>query len=190
MTQRGREAAALLTGAAGGSFVTLLALAQKARAAPPEGIDPQLWEMLTNLVEAVAVQSQEIEQLTASLNSLVITLGGAPPVLEVAGDPFENTDRFVTGQVICTVINQGFQLPSFPIPKNKQLVVKALPGNVGWIYLGVTQADSQNLTVAYILLPNEGVGLLINNSDRVWVNAPAPPVGALNDGVTFIVEMD
>lgn len=170
-----REAAAALVGAAGGSVLTLLATAKKARAAPPpEGIDPAVWDMLVSQIEALA-------QLTASVDTLVQTLGGTP----VGPDPFANTPRFVTGQVLCTTALRGFQLPSFPIPKNKQLVIKALPGNVGWIYVGSTQADSQSLVVAYILVPNEAVGLFIQDSKEVWVMAPI-----LNDGITFIVESE
>ena len=174
-----REAAAAVVGAAGGAALTYaLTRNREARAAVPEGVDPELWNMLLNLIEAVSLQ-------TASIDNLVQTLGGAP----VAGeDPFENAPRFVSGQVICTIINQAFQLPSFPIPKNKQLVVKALPGNVGWVVVGATQSDSQNIFVAYPLVPNEGIGLFVKNSSAVWVMAPLPPMGALNDGVAFLVE--
>jgi len=181
MSERGRTGA-LLAGVAGGSLLTyFLTRGEEARAAPP-GVDQELWDMLLAMLEAQ-------DALVASINNLIVTLGGTPAVPgEVYEDPFENTDRFVTGHVVCTVLNQGFQLPSFPIPKNKQLVVKADPGNVGWIYLGMTQGSSQNMTVAYVLIPNEGVGLFINNSDRVWVMAPAPPVGFLGDQVVFIVE--
>ena len=166
---------AALVGVAAGSLATLLLTrAQEARAAgPPSGIDPAVWEMTVATMETAAVQAAQIDQLTISLNNLVVAMGGAPAV--EAGGPFENTDRFVTGHVVCTALNTGFQLPAFPIPKNKQLVVKADPGNVGWIYLGLTQGNSQNLTIAYVLIPNEAVGLFINNSDRVWVTAPAPP---------------
>lgn len=175
----GKEAAAALVGAGAGTLLTLLATAKKARAAPaPEGIDPAVWDMMISQIEALA-------QLTGSVDALVATLGGTPAGAE---DPFASLPRFISGQVICTIINRGFQLPPAPIPKNKQLVVKALPGNVGWILVGATQADSQNLTVAYPLVPNEGIGLFVQNSDRVWVMAPPPPMGALNDGVAFIVE--
>ena len=179
MSERGRTGA-LLAGAAGGSLLTyFLTKGAEARAAPA-GVDQELWDMLLAMLEAQDAQ-------IASINNLIQVLGGVPEGLE---DPFENTDRFVTGHVVCTVLNQGFQLPSFPIPKNKQLVVKAMPGNVGWIYVGITQGSSQNPAIAYVLVPNEGVGLFINNSDRVWVTAPAPPVGALNDEVVFIVETE
>lgn len=183
MAERDRRAA-LLTGAVGGSLLTyFLTKSAEARAAP-EGVDQKLWDMLLALLEAMDAQ-------VASINNLIQVLGGTPAVPgEVYEDPFENAERFITGQVICTVINQGFQLPSFPIPKNKQLVVKALPGNIGWIYLSVTRAQSQSLTVAYMLVPNEGVGLFIKNSDEVWVCAPPAPIGALNDGVAFIVEQE
>ena len=183
MNERGRTGA-LLAGAAGGSLLTYFLTRGEEASAAPAGVDQQLWDMLLAMLEAQDAQ-------IASINNLIVTLGGTPAGAGIPyEDPFENTDRFVTGHVVCTVLNQGFQLPSFPIPKNKQLVVKADPGNVGWIYLGLTQGNSQNLTIAYVLIPNEGVGLFIKNSDRVWVMAPAPPIGALNDQVVFIVETE
>ncbi len=184
--------AAIATGAALGAISTLLANVQKARAsAPPAGVDPAVWEMMLNSVEATAVQQGQVEQLTQAINQLTSTMGGTPSVGE-SEDPFANMPLsetgtegkgFTTGQVVCDVINQGFQLPKTPIPKNKQLVIKGHPGNVGWVYLAVQRAQSQLQAVAYILLPNEGVGLFIRNADQVWVSAQT-----LNDGIVFIVE--
>ena len=152
MSERGRTGA-LLAGAAGGSLLTyFLTRGEEARAAPA-GVDQELWNMLLAMLEAQDAQ-------IASINNLIQVLGGVPAV--PGEDPFENTDRFVTGHVVCTILNQAFRLPSFPVPKNKQLVIKADPGNVGWIYVGLTQGSSQNLTIAYPLIPNEGVGLFIN----------------------------
>ncbi len=186
------RSAAVVTGAAIGVIGTLLANVQAARAAPPpEGVDPAVWDMMLNNVETTVVQQQQIEQLTQSVNQLVITLGGG---IDLGEDPFANMPLagdgsegkgFTTGQLPCTTINRGFQLPKMPIPKNKQLIVKAHPNNVGWIYLAVQQGRSQTPTVAYILLPNEGVGLFIRNVDQVWVMAPT-----LNDAVVFIVEQE
>jgi len=173
------KAGPFIVGAGAGVLGTLLLRAREARATAPEDTQ-QLWDMIIALMESEA-------ELTASINNLVVTMGGTPTPATV--DPFENTEKFVTGQVICTVINQGFQLPSIPIPKNKQLVVKALPVNVGtFVLVGVTQGDSQNLNIAYPLVPNEAIGLLIENADKVWVSTPALPLGALNDGIAFIVE--
>lgn len=175
---------AMVTGAALGALGTLLANVQKARAsAPPEGVDPAVWDMMLNTVEATAVQQGQIEQLTQSVNQLVIAMGGTPATAE--DDPFANTDKFTTGQLVCTVAGLGFQLDSIPIPKNKQLIVKAHPNNTGWIYLAQQQAQSQRLVIAYILLPNEGVGLFLKNADAVWVQAPV-----VNDGVVFMVEQE
>ncbi len=179
-----------LAGVAAGSLATLLLTrAQEARAAgPPSGVDPALWEMTVATMETAAVQAEQMSQLNVTLNNLVAAMGGAPAGEE--GDPFENTDKFVTGHVVCDALNVAFQLPSNPIPKNKQLVVKAAPGNIGWIYLALRAVDSRNAAIAYILIPNEGVGLSINNSEEVWVTAPLAPVGFLNDEVIFIVESE
>jgi len=173
---------AMVTGAALGALSTLLANVKKARAsAPPAGVDSAVWDMMLNSVEATAIQQGQIEQLTQSVNQLVIAMGGTP----VGEDPFANTDKFTTGQLVCTTAGRGFQLDSIPIPKNKQLIVKAHPNNVGWIYLAIQQAQSQRLLISWILLPNEGVGLFLKNADAVWVQAPV-----VNDGVVYIVEQE
>lgn len=176
--------AAVALGVAGGSLATLLlSRAREARAMVPEGVDPQTWNMLASLLEAVAVQSQEIEQLTSAVRTLAAV--GGMPVSEDGEDPFENYPKFVTGQVQCTVALQAENLPPIPIPKNKQLIIKAMPGNGGWIYLAFTQGQAQSLIVSYVLLPNEAVGLFIRNANQVWVMAPI-----VNDVVTYIVESD
>ena len=183
---------AVATGAALAAIGLLLANVQKARAAPPpEGVDPVIWDMLLNNVEATVIQQSQIEQLTQSVGQLTITLGGG---ISTAEDPFANMPLsgdgdqgigFTTGHVVCDVINRGFQLPKTPIPKNKQIIVKAHPNNVGWIYVAVQRAQSQNRNSAYILLPNEGVGLFLRNANQVWVMSDT-----LNDTAIFIVEQE
>jgi len=176
--------AAALGGVAAGSLIALaLGSAQRARAAPaPEGIDPSVWEMLVSLLEANAVQAQQVEQLTTNITNLTVTLGGGPIIGE---DPFENKDKFTTGQVITTVAGRGFQLPPIPVPKFKQVAVKALPGNVGWMFVGVSASQAQNASVAWPLVPNEGVRIFVNNMERIWVVSQI-----VNDGVAFIVEQN
>jgi len=177
--------AALIAGAAGGSIITyLLAHVAEARAAgPPAGVDPATWEMYLNTMEATAVQAEQVQALTVTLNNLVVTLGGTPTI-EVE-DPFENTRIGITGQLICPVIGMGYRLPPIPIPKNKQLVVKGLPLNTGYVYVAFSQADVQNWLVGYPLFANEGIGYAIQNANAIWVSADT-----LNEGVAFTVEQD
>ncbi len=172
----------LLIGAAGGALIaTFLENVQKARAAgAPEGMDPQVWEMYIQTIEATAVQAQQVNDLVLSLNQLTLSMGGVPAGGE---DPFSNFGKGITGQVICSTANLGFQLPPIVVPKNRQLVVKALPGNVGWVYLAFQQSDSQNMLVAYPMVIQEAVGLFVTSADLVWVMAPT-----VNDGVAYIVE--
>jgi len=176
------KAAAAVAGAAGGSLITyFLTKTAEARAAPPTGIDPEIWNMFLAMLEASIAQTQKIDEL-------ILTLGGTPAA--AGEDPFANTRTFTEGQVICTVLNQGFQLPAIPIPKNKQLVVKGLPGNVGWVFVASKQSDSQNVNVAWPLLPQEGLGFFVKDASEVWVMAPPPPLGALNDGIAYLVEQE
>lgn len=180
MAERDRDTAALVAGAGAGSVLTYLLTARKAQAAPA-GVDQELWDMLLALVEALALQGQQLEALTNSVDTLIRTMGATAP--EIGEDPFRNTPKFTTGQFICPAALIGYHLPPIIIPKNKQLVVKALPGNIMWIWVGYRQADAQNMGVAYPLVPNEGVGLFIEDAKNVWVMAQA-----VNDGVAFVVE--
>jgi len=150
----------------------------KAAENPPAGVDPELWVLLVT-------QNQQINDLIGSIDNLITQLGAQPSGNQAGQDPFANKPKWTVGQVICNVINRGFQLPPIPIPKNKQLVVKALPGNGNWVWLASLQADSQNIGLAYPLLPQEAVGLFIQNANQVWVMALA-----LNDGVAFMVEQE
>ena len=103
-----------------------------------------------------------------------------PPGYE---DAFANYPKFATGQVICPVAGVAVQLPSYDIPKNKQLVIKALPGNAGWVFIGVRASDAQNPIVAYPMVAQEAIGLAVTNSDVVYVSAQN-----INEGIAFIVE--
>ena len=174
---------ALIAGAVGGSLVTLLLtrVAEARAAGPPPGVDPETWEMYLTIIETTAVQAEQVQELVITLNNLTVALG-APTELE---DPFANMPKFIVGHVICPVANRGYRLPSMPIPKNKQLVVKALPGNITWLWVASTQADSTNMNVAYPLVPSEAVGLFVKNAQSVWVMATT-----INDGATFIVEQE
>jgi len=192
MGEKEGRGAAVAAGAAGGSLITyLLTKVGEAKASPPpEGMDPQTWDMLVSMLEGMAVQQEQVQQVVSAVNNLTVTLGGQPSAGLDETDAFSNMPNFTQGQVICTALNQGFQLPSIPIPKNKQLVVKALPGNVGWVYVASKQADSQNIAISYPLLLNEGIGLFIKNAQTVWVSTPPPPLGALNNGVAYLVEQE
>lgn len=182
MAERGRTAA-LITGAIGGSLVTLLLtrVAEARAAGPPPGVDPETWEMYLTIIETTAVQAEQINELIVTLNNLAVALG-APTELE---DPFASMPKFIVGHVVCPIANTAYRLPPIPVPKNKQLVVTALPGNITWLWVANTPADSTNMNVAYPLVPTAGVGLFVKNANSVWVMA-----NTINDGVAFIVEQE
>jgi len=168
---------------AGGAVATLISQTRRAQAAPaPAGVDQAVWDLILRNMEANAQLQGEIEQLINSISSLMVIMGGSPLTID-GEDPFANYASFTTGQLICPAVGVGYQLPPIPIPKNKQLVVKALPSNVGWLFLAVQQAQAQSAVVAYPMLPNEAIGLSIKNANSVWVAAQI-----INDGAALIVE--
>ncbi|MFY9259577.1 MAG: hypothetical protein WAO71_03610 [Gallionella sp.] len=175
-----KTAQAVLAGAAGIGIGSLLN-SRRAKASESSG-SPMV----------VEGETVNLNPLISAINDLIITLRSEArvPVSSSTGstviqseDSFRNYDGFTTGQLVCTMAGRGFKLPPIPIPKNKQLVIKGLPGNAGWVYIGVQQAQAQSTTVSYPLLANEGIGLSITNAKLVWVSAQI-----VNDGVAFIVE--
>lgn len=181
MAEKDRAVAAV-AGVGAGSLITyFLTRAKEVRAAPPPGMDEATWEAILALIDGIALQSHKLNELIASIDNLVAIMGG--PV--VGEDPFASMPKFIVGHVVCPVVNTAYELPPIPIPKNKQLVVKALPGNITWLWVGPTPTDSTNMNVAYPLVPGEAVGLFVKNAESVWVMA-----NTINDGATFIVEQE
>jgi len=161
----------LVLGAAGGALAAALLRDIRAKAAPT-GVDSEVWELFL-------AQQAQLGQLIDTLNNLTIQLGGS----SAGDDAFANYDNFATGQVICPVLGRAEQLPAIPIPKNKQLIVKALPGNAGWVFVGIRAVEAQNQLVAYPMLPQEAIGLAINDASKVWVTSQN-----INEGIAFVVE--
>ena len=180
----------LVAGAAGGALLAyLLTSARQAKASPPPaGIDQKTWDLWIALLEVTANQSRSIDELVANISDLTTTVNNLTSRLggQTTGpDPFASARTFTTGQVICLVALTAYQLPPIPVPQNKQVIVKGLPSNGGWVWVAATQGNAQNLNVSYPLIPNEGIGLFVKNTDTIWVMAQT----AL-DGAVFAVEQE
>ena len=95
-----------------------------------------------------------------------------------------NRSDFNTGQTLVLVPGTAVQLPNIAIPDGFTLVIKALPGNAGRIYLGHDAATAQVPANAYSLGPNEHAELNLTNANLVWLDA-----AVANDGVEILVEV-
>lgn len=91
---------------------------------------------------------------------------------------------FNTGQTLVPVPGTAVQLPNIVIPDGFTLVIKALPGNAGRIYIAHTAAAAIVPANAYSLGPNEHAELNITNANLVFLDA-----AVINDGVEILVEV-
>ena len=169
------KAGAVVAGAGIGSILTyMLTHPSEAKASsPPEGVDPETWSALIAIIETIQEQNTRLD---IALSQVVTIMGGE-------GYALLNPSTFGTGNVVCPIAMQGYQLPSKLIPYDKELVVKALSTNAGLVYLANNEIDAGILTASYPMLPNEAVGLKIANANVVWVAAQF-----IGEGVSFIVE--
>ncbi len=170
----GKVGAVLAGTGIGGLLVYLLTHPSEAQAAsPPEGVDPDVWNAIVGIIQSIQEQNARLE---TALSQFVTLMGGS-------GTALTNPESFVTGPLICAVAAQGYNIPPKVIPWDKELVVKALSTNAGLIYLANNQVDAALVATAYPMLPNEAIGLSIENADEVWISAQFA-----GEGVSFIVE--
>lgn len=95
-----------------------------------------------------------------------------------------NRADFNTGQILVPVIGTAVQLPNINIPDGYSLVIKALSGNAGRVYIGHDAATAQVPANAYSLGPNEHAELNLTNANLVFLDA-----AVANDGVEILVEV-
>lgn len=95
-----------------------------------------------------------------------------------------NLNDFNTGQTLVPIPGTAVQLPNTLIPDGVSLVIKALPGNAGRVYIGHTAVDAQTPALAYSLGPNEHVELSITNANLVYLDA-----AIANEGVEIVMEV-
>ena len=170
-----KTAVAAIVGAGLGSLITfLLAHPSEAQAAgAPEGVDPETWAAITTIIVTIQEQNARLE---TALSQVVSVLGGS-------GYALLNPHSFTTGNVICAIAMQGYQVPGKLIPYDIEFVVKALSTNAGLIFIANNEIDAALQTASYPMLPNEAVGLKIENGSEVWIAAQLA-----GEGASFIVE--
>ena len=118
-----------------------------------------------------------VQALADAINSLVAALGGAGAL--------QNPPKMVSEELLCPVAGTAVQMSNYEVPRDKELVIKALSTNRGTVRVGNTKMDAENPRMGYPLLANEGVGLKIKNAEQLWVCAHRA-----NEGVHWIVEQE
>ena len=143
----------------------------------PEGMDEETWRLVQAIGEGIVEESQKLDAMVNAINNLTISMGGQVSVA--------NSRTTTQGQVTCPVIGRGVQLPSRVIPWNRQVVIKALPTNVGVISVSETQQSVGSAWSRWPLIANEGIGYFIAKLDAIWISATVA-----GEGIAFTVEQD
>jgi len=182
----GDDAAKTGAAVAGGSFLGIalaLFLSRRAQAKPLQGGEVvALDDAAMAALLAIAENSEGVDDIINDLHDIATAVQQLAAAL---GGPtaLQNPDSFVAFTRVIPVAGTAVQLPYFPVPYDMELVVKSNPGNAGNIFVGRNQADTQNLNTRYTLIQNEAVGLKVDRTDRVWVDA-----AVAGDWVMCIVE--
>ena len=76
------------------------------------------------------------------------------------------------------------QLNALTIPDGFELVVRALPGNDGNIFLGNSKANAEDADKRLTFSAGNGITIKVKNADRVWVDA-----AQADEGVDYWTEV-
>lgn len=105
---------------------------------------------------------------------------GSDPIPVVPG---ANSTTFATGQTPVPTPGTAENLAPQAIADGDAVVITALPGNSGTVWIGNSQANAHDHTVAYPLIPGTFLRLFITNTNLVWVDADNA-----GEGVAWAVE--
>jgi len=165
----------LAAGAGGliGAAAAIL-LARRAEAAPPPVGEVSLDEAAMNLLLAIAESADSIDADTSELINAINRLAAALGI-----SVLKNPPEITCFRILVPVVNTPVQLPDRQIPYDKEFVIKAIPTNLGLIYVANSRAEALNVNSTYWLLANEAIEYKVENSDRIWINATRAGEGVL-----------
>ncbi len=115
-----------------------------------------------------------------SQNAAIEGGGAAPGTLVVST---LNRAAFATAQKNVTTPGTAVNLASLVVPDGFALVVKGKPLNAGFIWVGNSQANAQDHTVAYPLDSGEPNRFYVKNANLLWIDADVA-----TEGVNISVE--
>jgi hypothetical protein len=95
--------------------------------------------------------------------------GGAAPGTQVVSTL--NRNGFATAQKNVTTAGTAVNLAALAVPGGFALTIQAKSANTGNIWIGNSQANAQDHTVAFLLPPGTGVKLYVSNANLVWIDS-------------------
>ncbi len=170
--RRSQAGTAVLAGgsAALGVALALLLRGKEAQAAP----DDATLALLQSIAQSGVSVDTDTSDIIAILNGIAAKLG-APGAVTL-----ENPSEITTFQVTVPVaFANPQQLPDRAIPYDKELVIKAMPGNQGQIWVANSRTEALSANSVYILIANEAIEYKIKNAGQIWINATRAGEGVL-----------
>jgi len=175
----GKVGAGLIGAGAGAILTYFLTHGRTAQAAPAEGNvftpDEETWNLLVGLLQSTVSIDEKMTALTEAINNLSVAFGGSAAL--------QNPQSGVAAQVLNQTVGVAIQLPDYPIPWNKELVIKALNSNAQPCRVGFSKIEAENAAMAWPLIPNEAKAWKVDTANRLWVCFIGP-----TDGVAWSVE--
>lgn len=167
---KGKTVLAVAGGGLIAATVALLA-SRRAEAKPPEG-EVSLDEAAMNLLLAIAQSGEAIDDSTfkaltelAGLSDSIDRLAAAFGVAVL-----ENPKEITAFRILVPVVNTPVQLPDREIPYDMHLVVKALPTNMGVVWVANSRPEAMNINSVYQMLANEAIEYRIKNAKQLFIN--------------------
>ena len=178
----GKVGAGLIGAGAAAILTYFLTSGRTAQAAPPEGTtvftpDEETWNLLVGILQGIVDLNSKTDTLIEAINSLTLSLGGQVVITNPKGG--------VSDHIMCGSVGTAIQLPDYPIPWDKPVVIKALNGNAQPCRVGFTKLQAENLAAGWPLLRNESKGWKVDNANRLWVCFVAA-----TDGIVWSVEQE
>lgn len=162
---KARVAAGLSTAAA---IAAALAMINAGRARAATGNNGQELVLPAELVQLLAAIAASTDTIDSNVSRVITELSEL--AIEVQGWP-ANANSGTAVRVAIPVA--GTQLPYIAVPSGMGLVVRAWPLNPGWLQVGFSLGECQNVNQSYPLLPNEVVGYFLENANKLYLAATA-----------------
>ena len=102
----------------------------------------------------------------------------------------ENPTEIVSRKKTVTTAGTAEQLPVVEIPRGCKVVIKALSGNGGIIYVGNSKADAEDTTKSFPLAAGDTVDYMIRNLSQLWINASASGEGVIWTAEQAVMEVE
>lgn len=171
---------ALAIAAAGGLGALIASLLNRRPAAGAQTVEiPQ--EILTALAVLVENSNLTAQQLNDILAALGAVPGGIPGV--PGSSVLQNPNEIFVFTVFPPVAVVPVQFPELLVAYDKDLVIRALPGNANNVYIGNSAGEAANPNSSWLLQANDIVGWKIHNTKQLWVSAVV-----VGDGVMVTAE--